>query len=333
MLRVLGLSAAEQELYEQLIAGLPMTVAELGTGAPVEQQAAALARLCELGLAAQLPGDPSRWSASPPGAALELLISDRSRALAEAASHVAELDARFQRAAAERPAPRLVEVVYGRDAIVERFEELQRSVRYELRSCDAPPYPQSNPAELNMLEVEHLRRGVRYRILYDRRALDVPGRLDDLEAGIRAGEQARVTDVPLKMTMADHSVAIVPLRHPADVESRLMVYDPLLLDLLAALFEIYWESALPLRVSNGRAQIAGAEDGPTSTEAHLLPLLVAGLTDQDIAAQLNLSDRTVRSRVHAMMARLDATTRFQAGYQAVARGWLDTDEQRPAERP
>lgn len=328
MLQVLGLSPAEQELYEQLVGGSPMTVAELDASGAARQRTALLARLHELGLAAQLPGDPPRWSATPPGAALELLISDRSRALAEAAGHVAELDARFQRAAAKRTVPHLVEVIYGRDAIVERFEELQRSVRYELRSCDAPPYPQSNPAELNTLEVEHLRRGLRYRILYDRRALDVPGRLADLEAGIRAGEQARVTDVPLKMTMADHSVAILPLRHPADVESRVMVYDPLLLDVLAALFEIYWERALPLRVSNGRAQIAGAEDGPTPGEAHLLPLLLAGLTDQEIAAQLNLSDRTVRSRVHAMMARLDATTRFQAGYQAVARGWLDTDEQR-----
>ena len=328
MLEVLGLTAAGQELYERLVGAAPMTLAELGPGAGgADELATGLAQLHELGLAALLPGDPPRWLATPPGAALEVLISDRSRALAEAAGHVADLDARFQQAAAKRPMPRLVEVIHGRDAIVERFEELQRGVRYEIRSCDAPPYPQANPAELNTLEVEHLRRGIRYRLLYDRRALDVPGRLADLEAGILAGEQARVTDVPLKMTMADHTVAIVPLRQPADVESRLIVYDPTLLDALATLFEMYWERALPLQVSNGHAELGGPEAGPSPGEAHLLPLLVAGFTDQEIAAQLSLSDRTVRGRVHAMMARLDATTRFQAGYQAVAQGWLATDEQ------
>jgi hypothetical protein len=199
-------------------------------------------------------------------------------------------------------------------------------VREQIRACDAPPYPEANPAQVNTTELDHLRRGIRYRILYDRRALDVPGRLADLEAGIAAGEQARVADVPLKMTIVDESVAVLPVRHPPDVESRLVIRDPVLLRALSALFEMYWERALPLRVSGGLAQLSGDAEGPSADEAHLLPLLVAGLTDQEIAAQLTLSDRTVRSRVRAMMARLDATTRFQAGYQAVARGWLARDD-------
>ncbi|MEV1178920.1 helix-turn-helix transcriptional regulator [Nonomuraea sp. NPDC049784] len=52
-------------------------------------------------------------------------------------------------------------------------------------------------------------------------------------------------------------------------------------------------------------------------------MLTAGLTDAAIAAHLGWSDRTVRRHVRAMMVRLDAHTRFQAGYQAVVRGWLD----------
>jgi hypothetical protein len=176
------------------------------------------------------------------------------------------------------------------------------------------------------MELDHLRRGVRYRVLYDRRALDIPGRLTDLEAGLAAGEEARVTDIPLKMTLVDDAVAVLPLHHPADIESRLVVYDPVLLTALGALFEVYWDRALPLRVSGGKAHLSsGAGTRPSADEAHLLPLLVAGLTDQEIAAHLHLSDRTVRSRVRAMTARLDAATRFQAGYQAVARGWLGGD--------
>jgi DNA-binding NarL/FixJ family response regulator len=124
------------------------------------------------------------------------------------------------------------------------------------------------------------------------------------------------------MTMADRSMAVLPLHNPADVESRLVVYDPLLLEALALLFELYWQTALPLHVRHGEPQLSDACGGPSVEEAHLLPLLMAGLNDQEIGAQLNLSARTVRHRVQQMMIRLDAINRFQAGYQAVARGWL-----------
>jgi sugar-specific transcriptional regulator TrmB len=324
MLQVIGLSPTEQDLYERLLPG-PASLDEL-PGSPHD-----LARLRDLGLVTRLPGDPPRWCAAPPSTALEALLGAHGRALAGAARRLAELDHRFRQAVAQNSSPALVEVIQGREAIVRNAAEMQRNVRGQIRACDAPPYPETNPAAVNTTELDQLRRGIRYRILYDRRALDVPGRLADLEAGIAAGEEARVADVPLKMTIIDDSIAVLPVRNPPDIESRVLVRDPVLLGALSALFEMYWERALPLRVSNGQAQLSGDGEGPSPDETHLLPLLVAGLTDQEIAGQLQLSDRTVRSRVRAMMARLDATTRFQAGYQAVARGWLAHDD--PPDRP
>lgn len=314
VLHVLGLTPTEEELYERLVGGPPMAAGQA--------EAVHLRRLLELGLVTELPGDPPRWTATPPAVALEVLIGERSLALAEAARYVADLDRRFHRTETGRDWPPPVEVIYGREEILRRGPEFQRRVRAEIRACDGPPYPEANPAAVNTMELDHLRSGIRYRVLYDRRALDVPGRPADLEAGLAAGEEARVTDIPLKMTLVDDAIAILPLHQPADIESRLVVYDPVLLTALGALFEMYWDRALPLRVSGGKAQLSGAGTGPSEREAHLLPLLVAGLTDQEIAAHLKLSDRTVRSRVRAMTARLDATTRFQAGYQSVARGWL-----------
>jgi sugar-specific transcriptional regulator TrmB len=332
VLQVLGLAPNEQDLYEQLVSRPPMTLAEVcqlaeecGCG-PVT---GVLGRLAELGLVSRLPGDPLRWTATAPGTALQVLISRRGQVLAEARRQVADLTSRFSRHHTVRNPPALVEVIHGREEIIRRWQELQRGAKREIRACDAPPYPADDAADVNTLELDHLRRGIRYRILYDRTALDIPGRLADLEAGIAAGEQARVTDIPLKMTMSDYPMAILPLRQPPDLESRLIIYDSVLLDALSALFELYWEQALPLPAHRGRAELPEGEakppdgDGlPSGHERHLLLLLVAGLTDQEIAAQLGVSDRTVRSRVRSMMVRLHAATRFQAGYQAVQRGWL-----------
>lgn len=318
MLGVLGLSQAEQELYEQLVGSGPLTVHELDG-----HSVSLVDRLRELGLVTRIDGDPPKWTASPPNTALLLLVSDRGRELAEARRYVAELVSRFGRTGADSDLPAMVEVVYGREEIIRRFRALQLTSR-QFRSCDAPPYPADDAAQPNTLELDQLNAGLRFRVLYDRTALDIPGRLADLEAGIAAGEEARVADIPLKMTLFDDTAAILPLHQPPDVESRLLVYNPVLLDALSALFEMCWDHALPLHVSQGRAELSGAGDEPPPGERQLLVLLVAGLTDQDIAAQLGISDRTVRSRVRAMMDRLDATTRFQAGYQAVLRGWLTT---------
>lgn len=70
-------------------------------------------------------------------------------------------------------------------------------------------------------------------------------------------------------------------------------------------------------------------EGPTPTGRLLLPLLTAGLTDRAIAGHLGWHERTAQCRLRAMMTRLDATTRYQAGYQAIRRGWL-TDPTRAA---
>src|SRR5215471_3606186 len=131
VLHVLGIGPADQELYEHLVNSPPLSTAEIADSRTFSDDLCeCLARLHALGLVTQMPGTPPRWTATPPSAALELLISDRSRALAEASVHIANLETRFQQAAARHVTRRPVEVIYGRDAIVDRFEELQRSVRY-----------------------------------------------------------------------------------------------------------------------------------------------------------------------------------------------------------
>ena len=60
----------------------------------------------------------------------------------------------------------------------------------------------------------------------------------------------------------------------------------------------------------------------TADERALLKLLAAGLTDEAVARRLGRSVRTTRSQVAALMVKLGASSRFQAGHKAAERGWL-----------
>ena len=64
----------------------------------------------------------------------------------------------------------------------------------------------------------------------------------------------------------------------------------------------------------------------TRDERRLLAILATGLTDEAAAARLGLSSRTVRRRLRAVMDKLGASSRLQAGYMAGQNGLLDEPE-------
>ncbi|HEX6685281.1 MAG TPA: LuxR C-terminal-related transcriptional regulator [Candidatus Limnocylindrales bacterium] len=331
MLEILGLTPAEQALYERMVAHHPATVSDSAT----------LVRLVELGLVTEVATDPPKYVVIPPETALARLADTRDRELDRARRHMIGLAVRFHGAAPRRDPAGLVEVVTGAE-IVQAGDRLMRSARREVCGWEAPPY-HGNPTEVNPVEMDQLRRGVRYRVVYDRATvIGQAGRVAELLTGIHSGEQARVADVPLKLWLSDRPMALVPLdTGAARLDAVLVVRDPTICAALQALFELYWERAVPLAtLQNGAPQPdpggpTPAElptgvpqpdpGGPTPAERDLLVLLLSGSTDAQMAAHLGCSERTIRQRLNAMRDRLGAHTRFQAGYQAVLRGWLAAD--------
>lgn len=215
VLGILGLTPAQESLYEWLLERSPVPLADLDglvAGEPwAPQLAPLLVRLEELGLVVRVPGDPPSCQVVPPDVAFEALVRDAERELTHARHRRSELSTGFRNDARRQDPLQLVEVVHGRQAIGECVAQIQRQARHEVRSFDAPPYV-ARPRGSNTLELDLLRRGIRYRVLYDRQGLEIPGRLADLEAGLAAGEQARVADVPLKLVLCDYPLALLPLQ-------------------------------------------------------------------------------------------------------------------------
>jgi DNA-binding NarL/FixJ family response regulator len=82
---------------------------------------------------------------------------------------------------------------------------------------------------------------------------------------------------------------------------------------LHELFERIWTHAVA--VSHADVDTVNAE------RKQLIELLQFGQTDEYVARHLGVSLRTVRRRVADLLKELGAATRFQAGMEAVRRGW------------
>ena len=314
MLDSIGLSEHEQAAYLALLEQSPATAAEIRDRSPQSRTPAALAGLEAKGLVSRLPGRPVRYQAARPDMALEVLVRSREQQLQQVRVLAANLMERFSAGRALDRPDEIVEVLTTRDATVQRWHQLQRAAEREVRAFDRPPYVDGGLS--NESEMDALKEGVTFRVVYDRSGLELPGRLAVIQSFVAAGEQVRVaSDVPVKMFVADNTAGLISLDRPATADSSLVIHSSSLLDTLIALFEAVWAVAVPVRF-DGEVTTAG----PAGRE--LLGLLAAGLTDEAIARHLGWHPRTVQRHVHALMVELGAQTRFQAGLQAAHRGLL-----------
>ena len=106
--------------------------------------------------------------------------------------------------------------------------------------------------------------------------------------------------------------AIVPEPLGFADEPRLLVRQSALVAALTLLFELYWDRGVTLPETGGRLE----------DRTFLIRQLAAGAKDEQIARTLGLSLRTVRRRVADLLIELGVDTRFQAGAEAVRRGWM-----------
>ncbi|MEU6709362.1 helix-turn-helix domain-containing protein [Streptomyces wuyuanensis] len=333
MLEAVGLSAAETDVYRALVAAVTASAGEVATTTGLDAGTAGrlLVALEGKGLARGVEGVPGRFAANPPDLALRPRIERHADELDKARAAVSELMETYRRNAWIRDASEVIELLTGAGALRQRLQQVQDSAREEMLWFCRAQYV-AMPSGTNRAEFDALARGVGYRVLYEQAFFDDSGSVDNVVRAVREGEAARaVPALPLRMAIADRSVAICPLApagpagDPREVTAA-VVRGSSLVEALVALFERYWEIGAPLRVT-AEGQIGGPgleadADSLTADDQHLLSLMVAGITDESIAGQLGISRRTVQRRIQHMMNIAGVATRMQLGWQAARRNWI-----------
>lgn len=159
-----------------------------------------------------------------------------------------------------------------------------------------------------------VREGRRVRAIYPARAMSEAPEV--LRRRVEIGEDVRVVpSVLTRLVIVGPRRAIVPEPLGTGSDHRVVVRQASLVGMLQAYFDTLWETA-------SRVDSRGDRLAERDHRRLLLAELADGVKDEQIARNLDVSLRTVRRRVAALMTELGVDTRFQAGVEAVRRGWL-----------
>jgi sugar-specific transcriptional regulator TrmB len=317
MLRAVGVTAFDEKVYRALLRWPDTTPADLVSIVDAEARRirGALSRLTGLGLVRAAADD--RYVPNDPDPALEALVHRREAELHAARAAAGPLISDFRIGRLRAHPTQLVEVVTGRDEIYQRTMELYQGAAREIMAFERPPYAVPSDFDELAAELPLLERGVVLRVVYSAEALAAREKFDTVSALTRRGEHARtLPELPLKLMIIDGRAARVSLTSDEyATESVAIIRTSGLLDALIALFEAYWERAHPIGTSEIPRNL-------TDDETKVLALLAAGFKDEAIARHLHTSMRTTGRRIVRILDLLRSSTRFQAGAQAVRRGWL-----------
>ncbi len=259
-LMALGLNRYEAATYLTLLEHRGFTPAQVATRAGVPRQRIydVLAALCARGLAVERHSDGQRcYFAVDPAIALPALIDARRHQFeheqavltAGMESLLATLTPIFVAGRDQKDPLDYVDVILDRRLVVERALSLAHSAEREICVCFKLPLLGDQAA--NFAEVaEPLRRGVRYRAIYERASLANPELRAWLKQFVAWGQQARVVEnLPLKVNLYDRRVALLSLQDPVTGMlslTALCVTHPNFSTFLQGAFENLWNDAEPV---------------------------------------------------------------------------------------
>ncbi|MFF9483581.1 LuxR C-terminal-related transcriptional regulator [Streptomyces sp. NPDC014676] len=213
-----------------------------------------------------------------------------------------------------------VERLDGVEAVRVRLMELAHRAKTEV--CTFVPGGALSAAALEAgkpLDEQNLARGVRMRTVYLDSVRNDSATVEYATWLASVGAETRtVPTLPMRMILCDRTAAVIPIDTDDSGKGALLIRYPSMVRALEELFDLVWENAVPL----GAPAQKNSEDTPSDRETALLKMWAIGLTDEGIARKMGVSLRTIRRNTADLQRRLGVQSRFQAGAEAVRRGWI-----------
>lgn len=276
-----------------------------------------LASLAEVGF---IP-EPKVGAVTPLGASLAL--QSRAHELEQQAARLRGAAQLLEEAASQGESTGYL-ALPDTGSVLEACVEIMRRATAEVVIWDdlAQIFPESRAAVISVAR-ESMRRGVQYKAVYEDSAIHDPQALEQLEDAVAQGVEVRVLpSLPLAMIVRDGTEGVFISRRPGGPVTGHLVSHEGLIEVSERMLGQFWRLATPVSLRKRRSPHRPNAAEPTSETLHLLAMLSRGLTDQAIAREMGVSQRTAARRVADLAELLGAQSRFQLGVQALRQGWM-----------
>ena len=331
-----GVRRAYGEDYEEFIGRVYLAAVRLGEpsrdtllaeGLSADEVEEGMAELVARQLVS-VSSRPGRWEVVPPRDGIARHVERMERRLAMSRATASEVDAIWRRAVgAARPSDNPnFDLLTGVEEIADRISGLHRFATRRLWCALEPSAATRMVLERAVEQPELLAvsEGVDVRIILDTTLLDDLPAMAHLRTGEAAGHGIRVGNgVPMTVVLSDDRAAVIDLSSfDAAGQGSIEVRAPAPIRAIGRLLDEIWSLSTPYGPTmEAASRPEGARAPLDARDQRILTLLATGASDQLIARQAGVSVRTVERRVRYLMEHLGAATRFQAGVQAVRRGW------------
>lgn len=263
---------------------------------------------------------PGFWTVQPPEIALGRLADVLERRAHSSRNAAVELGAMWRQA---HNGDGSAGALAGLDLISDKAEIVQAMRSVEgLATSELLVMLDGSPASREWLATQREDRFTGsapvVRCVIEASLLREPDVMARLRACSMPEQRLRVTSgLMCSLLISDGTVAVLDLtRHHESAHGSFVARRSAAVSAVTSTFHFAYGFAIPVAPDSGQPEELGGRD------RRVMELLAAGASDQVIARHSGVSVRTVERRVRALMDRLGATTRFQAGVQAARRGWL-----------
>ena len=322
-LSILGFSAEEEQTYRLVLPRSGQTLAAVALGLEREPAALldALGGFIDAGLVIL---DRDRLIVVSPGEAVARLLHTETLALRRAVDRIDGLRAAIPSipptpADPGAPGVPLAGELRTGDDVPVMLESWIRQSTGDLMWLRPDQWRLPAGTAMDVAVTENLRQGRRSRAIYPARALEDAPQVIFQRAS--AGEEVRIiAEVPSRMAIIGEAGALLTAEWGGSDDQRLVIREPGLLAALTVLFEELWDRAIVVPGAGVAPEAVTISAGMARTM--LLRQLSQGAKDEQIARSLGVSLRTVRRRMSDLFEELGVESRFQAGVEAVRRGWI-----------
>ena len=268
--------------------------------------------------------DRSSWRVLPPDVVLPAFatrLEDRARSVRASAAAISRIFQQHQERTQDRDPFEGVQIMTSFAEISQALTRLVGTAHREVMMvyADSPISRMLLAQPMRAHEHDLVNSSgapVHVQANYSDTLLDHPNFPEMLRLRAARGDEQRVTSgMRLTTLVNDSGFALVDLEDDQGQPHGLVVTDTAFSTAIKEVCRWGWQIGVPWRMGADGENTMGAAD----QERTILQMMAAGASDAAIARHLKLSQRTVERRVRAIMDRLNATTRFQAGVLAVRR--------------